>query len=35
MDASIHLDNYVEIVLAATSALLLLGLGRWLFPFET
>ena len=35
MDASIHLDNYVEIVLAATAALLLLGAGRWLFPFET
>ena len=32
MDASIHLDNYVEIVLAATSALLLLGAGEMAFP---
>ena len=34
MDASIHLDNYVEIVLAAASALHYWGLERWLFPFE-
>ena len=32
MDASIHLDNYVEIVLAATAALLLLGAGEMAFP---
>ena len=32
MDASIHLDNYVEIVLAPTSALLLLGAGEMAFP---
>ena len=35
LDASIHLDNYVEIVLAAASALLLLGAGEMAFPVRT
>ena len=32
MTSSIHLDNFVEIVLAATSALLLVGAGEMAFP---
>jgi len=32
MTSSIHLDNYVEIILAGTSGLLLLGAGEMAFP---
>ena len=32
ISSSIHLDNYVEIVLAGTSALLLIGAGEMAFP---
>jgi len=32
MSSSVHLDNFVEIVLAGTSALLLIGAGEMAFP---
>ena len=32
--SSIHLDNFVEIILAATSGLLLLGAGEMAFPIR-
>ena len=32
MKTSVHLSNYVEIVLAMTSALLLVGAGEMAFP---
>lgn len=34
MSSSIHLGNYVEIVLAGTSALLLMGAGEMAFPLR-
>ena len=34
MGASVHLNNYVEIVLATTSVLLLLGAGEMAFPLR-
>jgi hypothetical protein len=34
MTSSIHLDNYVEIVLAGTSGLLLIGAGEMAFPLR-
>jgi hypothetical protein len=32
MSSSVHLDNIVEIVLAGTSGLLLIGAGEMAFP---
>jgi len=34
MTSSIHLDNFVEIILAGTSGLLLLGAGEMAFPIR-
>ena len=34
MSSSVHLDNIVEIVLAGTSGLLLMGAGEMAFPIR-